>query len=62
MPTEQRRRQLARDKRTDRVGDVMAEPSDASYGKYWLRPPGGGYEWDVPAEYIELLGDVPQPD
>lgn len=59
MPT--RQRQLARDTRSNRVGDVMAEPSPASYGKYWLRPPGGGCEWDVPRECVQLLDREPEP-
>ncbi|MEU3598914.1 hypothetical protein ABZ714_16280 [Streptomyces sp. NPDC006798] len=35
----------ARDATRDKVGRVM----DRTYGRYWLRPIGGGIEWDVPA-------------
>ncbi|MFE0420919.1 hypothetical protein [Streptomyces sp. NPDC058953] len=34
----------ARDATRNKVGRVM----DRTYGRYWLRPIGGGIEWDVP--------------
>lgn len=58
MPTEQRRRQLARDIRDGREGVVMAEPDQwGARGNYWLRPIGGGTEWEVPKSHVRLLGD-----
>ena len=49
-------RQLARDIRSDRVGVLMAGPDEwGAKGQYWLRPVGGGIEWDVPREFVQLL-------
>lgn len=53
MPT--RQRDLARDIRTDRKGEVMAEPDGAAIKQYWLRPVGGGREWPVPREYVQIV-------
>jgi len=56
MPTEPntQHRLLARDVRTGRVGEVMADPAAPTY-VYYLRPVGGGREWEVPRESVELL-------
>lgn len=54
--------QLARDVRTDREGVVMARPDEwwkGSHGRYWLRPVAGGTEWEVPKQFVQLLGDNP---
>jgi hypothetical protein len=49
-------RVLARDLRDDRVGEVMAEASTpGAKGQYWLRPVGGGTEWPVPVQEVEVL-------
>jgi hypothetical protein len=47
-------RQLARDIRSDRIGEVMAKPAGI-VRQYWLRPVGGGREWDVPKQFVQLL-------
>ncbi|MFE3094360.1 hypothetical protein ACFXG1_11085 [Streptomyces sp. NPDC059248] len=50
----------ARDVVRKKVGRVM----DRTYGRYWLRPIGGGIEWDAPAADLrpvttaELLADA----
>ncbi|MFE0421532.1 hypothetical protein [Streptomyces sp. NPDC058953] len=50
----------ARDAVRNKVGRVM----DRTYGRYWLRPIGGGIEWDVPTADLrpvttaELLADA----
>lgn len=51
-----RHRPLARDTRTKRVGEVMVKAGAIS-ANFWLRPVGGGIEWEVPKQYIELLAD-----
>ncbi|QDY77378.1 hypothetical protein [Streptomyces qinzhouensis] len=33
----------------DTVGKRVGRVVDRTYGRYWLRPLGGGIEWDVPA-------------
>lgn len=50
-----RQRDLARDTRDGKEGEIMAEPGQASRNHYWLRPVGGGYEWPVPREYVEII-------
>jgi hypothetical protein len=40
---------LARDTSRDVVGQVV----DKHIGRVWLRPVGGGREWDVRAEQLE---------
>lgn len=62
MNQETKPRQLARDVRTDREGVVMADPTEwwkGARGRFWLRPVDGGTEWDVPKQYVQLLGDAP---
>ena len=58
MPTEQRRRHVARDTRTDKEGEVMDETSDGAL--IYLRPAGGGTEWEVPREFVQLLDGEPE--
>jgi hypothetical protein len=48
-------RDLARDTRDGKVGEVMATPEQAGIKTYWLRPVGGGVEYQVPREYIEII-------
>jgi hypothetical protein len=48
---------LARDTLSDRVGVVV----DRMGRRVWLRPCGGGREWDVPIEEIEPLTDAAEP-
>ncbi|URN14545.1 hypothetical protein LUW77_17265 [Streptomyces radiopugnans] len=40
------------DSRSDRVGQVMGTVG----GLVRLRPPGGGLEWDCPADALRLTG------
>ncbi|WP_212240270.1 hypothetical protein [Catenulispora pinistramenti] len=48
--------QMARDIRDGREGVLMADPSDHhSCGMFWLRPVGGGREWDVPKRYLQMI-------
>lgn len=42
---------MARDVRDGRVGDVM----DVHPGRVWLRPLGGGREWDARPEEVQPL-------
>lgn len=50
---------LARDTRNERIGRVMATASTpGSKGRWWLRPPTGGLEWDVDREYLEPVTDA----
>jgi len=54
--TEVRVGQLVRDAHTEREGVVMAMPG--TYGaRFWLRPEGGGLEWEVLPEFVQTLGD-----
>ena len=53
-PSTPKPRRIARDLRTQREGVVMAAPS-AHSRRYWLRPRGGGIEWEVPKEFVQLL-------
>jgi hypothetical protein len=55
MNQETKHRDLARDTRDGKVGEVMAEPGQASRHHYYLRPVGGGLEWDVRAEHVEII-------
>lgn len=58
MNQEAKRRDLARDTRDGEDGEVyevMAEPGHASRNTYFLRPVGGGYEHQVPREYVEII-------
>ena len=49
-------RPLALDTATNRIGEVM-ETADTpgSRNLYWLRPIGGGREWDVEPQNVQLL-------
>jgi hypothetical protein len=48
-------RPLARVLRGGREGEVM-DRRDTSHGvRYDLRPVGGGREWTVPREFVQLL-------
>ncbi|HEX5565622.1 MAG TPA: hypothetical protein VFY14_01550 [Streptomyces sp.] len=42
---------VARDTRNDRVGDVM----DVHHGRVYLRPLGGGREWEAPPHEVQPL-------
>lgn len=62
------RRRLARDIRTDRIGEVMPSPypenlraPGAPPRAVNLRPIGGGVEWRVPREYVQLISELEQP-
>lgn len=48
-------RDLARDLRDGKEGEVMATPDQVGFKTFWLRPVGGGFEWQVPREYIEII-------
>lgn len=48
-------RDLARDTRDGKQGEVMAEPGESGRDLFWLRPEGGGREWDVPREHVEII-------
>lgn len=48
-------RDLARDIRSDTIGEVMATPQQPGISTYWLRPVGGGYEWQVPRQYVQII-------
>jgi hypothetical protein len=57
------RRQLARDTSTGRVGEVMPHPWGAEKpAVIHLRPVGGGIEWAVRAEHVQLLDNEQQED
>lgn len=60
MNQEAKPRQLARDIRSGHEGEVMAEPSSGGRN-FWLRPVGGGREWEVPKQYVQLLAPAPEP-
>lgn len=53
MNQETKRRDLARDTRDGKVGEVM----DANHNGtlLYLRPVGGGIEWEVPRERVEII-------
>ena len=57
-----KQRDLARDIRDSREGEVMATPDQVGLSQFWLRPVGGGYEWPVPRQYLQIIdrpaGDV----
>ena len=56
MDTEpERQRDLARDIRSDTIGEVMATPDQAGINTYWLRPIGGGFEWQVPRQFVQII-------
>lgn len=48
-------RDLARDTRSGKEGEVMAKPGEGGPDRFWLRPEGGGCEWDVPSKYVEII-------
>lgn len=48
-------RDLARDIRSDTVGEVMATPEQTGISTFWLRPVGGGCEWQVPRQYVQII-------
>lgn len=48
-------RRLARDIRDDRVGEIMDQRQTSQGSIYDLRPVGGGREWEVPREFVQLL-------
>lgn len=52
-----RKGQLALDTRTEREGIVMAEPGTYS-AKYWLRPEGGGLEWEAEPDDVKVPHDT----
>lgn len=56
MPTKPR--QLARDVRSGKEGEVMAEPLPPGRRNYWLRPVGGGVEWEAPKQFVQLIDDM----
>lgn len=40
----------------------MARPDEfGSRNLYWLRPRGGGREWEVPPEFVQMLGTEAEP-
>jgi hypothetical protein len=45
---------MARDTELGQVGRVVAHRPG---GRVWLRPLGGGREWDVPRERVEPVGE-----
>lgn len=54
----ERQRDLARDIRDGKEGEVMATPDEwqkGARGKYWLRPVGGGEEWPVPRQFVQII-------
>jgi hypothetical protein len=51
----ERLRDLARDIRSDTIGEVMATPEQIGISTFWLRPVGGGYEWQVPRQYVQIV-------
>lgn len=56
-----KRREIARDLRDGREGVVMATPDELGTRRlYWLRPFGGGREWDVPKQFVLILGELPE--
>lgn len=58
MPAETaKNRDLARDIRTNKQGEVMAEPNPPGRRNFWLRPVGGGIEWEVPPKFLQIIGD-----
>jgi hypothetical protein len=58
MNQETKRRDLALDTNTGRTGEVM-DTIDTSHGRrVYLRPPGGGREWAVPASQVTYLERV----
>lgn len=59
MPTSP---QLARDVRTDLIGEIIARPGDlarGTRGTYRLRQPDGGKVWDAPTDFVQLV--YPEP-
>lgn len=53
------RRPLARDLSNGRVGEIMDSRDTARGVRYDLRPVGGGLEWTVPEESMQLLDREP---
>ncbi|MDH6144889.1 MULTISPECIES: hypothetical protein [Kitasatospora] len=51
--------ELVRDLITGRVGTYMG-PGYEKHPTVYLRPPRGGYEWEVPASEIEPVHDEPK--
>lgn len=48
-------RDLARDTRDGKEAEVMARPGEAGSHTFWLRPVGGGCEYQVPDEHVEIV-------
>jgi hypothetical protein len=51
------RRRRVRDLRNDRIGEVMATKLKGTV--LYLRPVGGGVEWEAPADGVEDVEQVP---
>ncbi|MGC0315219.1 hypothetical protein QBC98_003706 [Kitasatospora acidiphila] len=49
--------ELVRDLTTGRVGTYMG-PGYEKHPTVYLRPPRGGYEWEIPASEIEPVDNV----
>lgn len=49
---------LANDTLHKRVGRIMATgTTPGSKGRWWLRPPSGGLEWDVERDHLQPITD-----
>jgi len=46
-------RQLARDVRSDILGEVTNTSRDGRH--VWMRPIGGGQEWYVPRAHVQMI-------
>lgn len=58
MTSNPNERDLARDIRDGKEGEVMATPEQTGINTFWLRPVGGGYEWQVPRRFVEIVKRV----
>lgn len=52
-----KQRQLVLDTATGRVGEVMDRTNIGRYERVWLRPVGGGVEWETGADDTRPAGD-----
>lgn len=54
------RRELVRDMASNRIGEVMERRRIGLVERVWLRPRGGGLEWDVPADQVQPVSSSEQ--
>lgn len=61
MNQETKHRERALDTSTDRIGEVMERRGIGRGERVWLRPVGGGIEWEADGENVQPVSGHGQP-